>query len=101
VTFAEALDVLLGMKREGKIRHIGLSNVTTAQLEEALAKTPIACVQNLFSLNGSAPTAGSTSKEAPEAVLAVCEAQGIPFLPFFPLAVGSLTSARGSSRDRR
>ncbi len=96
ITFAEALDVLIAMQSQGKIRHIGLSNVTTAQLAEALAKTPIACVQNLFSLNGSAPTAGSTSKEAPEAVLSVCEENGIPFLPFFPLAVGSLTSASGS-----
>lgn len=94
VTFGEALDVLLDAQKAGKIRHLALSNVTLAQLEEALKKTPIACVQNLFNLRGG--TGQIPSAANPEAVLAACEQRGIAFLPFFPLAIGALTSVGGS-----
>lgn len=79
VSFATALDVLIAAQREGKLRHIALSNVTAAQLEEALAKTPIVAVQNMFSVGGNDPAA--------EAVLAACDAQNIPFIPFSPPSV--------------
>src|ERR1041384_6630252 len=46
VTFAEALDAMIAMQREGKIRHIALSNVNVEQLEYALTRTPIVAVQN-------------------------------------------------------
>ena len=62
VTFAEALDAMIGMQREGLIRHIALSNVTVAQLTMALGKTPIACVQNLFNLSGSGAHHGTVSE---------------------------------------
>jgi pyridoxine 4-dehydrogenase len=94
VTFGEALDAMIDLQREGKIRHIALSNVNVEQLEYALARTPIACVQNLFNVGGTSgpiPVA-----EAPEAVLAACEARGIAFLPFFPLAIGALTTGSGA-----
>jgi aryl-alcohol dehydrogenase-like predicted oxidoreductase len=94
VTFDEALDAMIAMQREGLIRHIALSNVNADQLAHALTKTPIVAVQNLFNLGGGGgpiPTAAQ-----PEAVLAACEAQGIAFLPFFPLAIGALSAGSGA-----
>jgi pyridoxine 4-dehydrogenase len=86
--------VLLDVQKTGKLRHLALSNVTVAQLEEALAKTPIVCVQNLFNLRGS--TGPVPAAANPEAVLAACERRGIAFMPFFPLAIGALTAGGGS-----
>ncbi len=95
ITFLEALEVMMSIQATGKIRHIALSNVTVEQLELALTRTPIACVQNLYNLSGSAgPIAGST--DASQAVLAACEKHRIPFLPFFPLAIGALSTAGGA-----
>jgi aryl-alcohol dehydrogenase-like predicted oxidoreductase len=96
VTFAEALDALIAMQREGKIRHLGLSNVDVAQIEQAVAKVPIVAVQNLFNLRGGGPLRGAVTEERPELVLEVCERLGIAFLPFFPLAIGALTAGGGS-----
>lgn len=96
-TFAEALGTLIAMRVEGKIRHIALSNVTVAQLEEALATTPIACVQNVFSMTGAAPAGTGHHPTDAEQVLAICEQRQIPFLPFFPLAVGALAGTGGST----
>ncbi len=94
VTFGESLDVLRDLQARGKIRHLALSNVDVPQLEYALAKTPIVAVQNLFNLSGSkGPIHAAAS---PEALLAACEARGIAFLPFFPLAIGALTSESGA-----
>ena len=95
VTFGEALDVLLDAQKAGKIRHLGLSNVSVAQLEEARKKTPIVCVQNLFNLTGGS-SAFMQEPDHPEAVLKICEQHGIAFLPFFPLATGTLTAGGGS-----
>jgi pyridoxine 4-dehydrogenase len=94
VTFGEALDAMIALAQEGKIRHLALSNVNALQLEHALTRTPIVAVQNLFNLGGGGgpmPVA-----DRPEAVLAACEARGIAFLPFFPLAIGALTAASGA-----
>ena len=94
IAFAEALDAMIDLQREGKIRHIALSNVSVEQLELALTRTPIVAVQNLFNVGGGGgpmPVA-----DRPEAVLAACEARGIAFLPFFPLAIGQLTAASGA-----
>lgn len=94
VSFGEALDVLLDVQKAGKLRHLALSNVTVEQLEEALKKTPIVCVQNMFNLRGSAGPMPHAAN--PEAVLAVCERHGIAFMPFFPLAIGALTTGGGA-----
>ena len=59
----------------GKIRHIGVSNVTVAQLEVARSITPIVSVQNMYNL------LNRTSED----VLAACERLGIAFLPWYPL----------------
>jgi aryl-alcohol dehydrogenase-like predicted oxidoreductase len=93
VPFAESLDAMIDLKKQGKIRHLALSNVNEKQLVQALEKTPIVAVQNMFNVGGGT---GQLAKmtyaevEAPEAVLAACEAKGIAYLPFFPLAVGQL-----------
>jgi aryl-alcohol dehydrogenase-like predicted oxidoreductase len=94
VPFAEALDAMIALAREGKIRHLALSNVNVEQLAYAVSRTPIVAVQNLFNLGGGGgpiPVA-----DRPEAVLAACETRGIAFLPFFPLAIGALTTASGA-----
>jgi pyridoxine 4-dehydrogenase len=95
ISFSEALDVLIDQQKRGKIRHLALSNVTVEQLDEALKKTPIVAVQNLYNLTGGGGPVPSAAN--PEAVLARCEEQGIAFLPFFPLAIGSLAGGASAS----
>ena len=90
VPFRESLDAMLALQAEGKLRHIGISNVTLAQLEDALARAPIASVENLYNV-AAGPRRLAHLPEAvvadEAAVLAVCEARGIPFLPFYSLAI--------------
>ena len=92
VPFAESLDAMIELKREGKIRHLGLSNVGPAEVEFALAKTPIVSVQNLYSVSGGGGVIARRTHaevEDPERVLELCERRGIAFMPFFPLGVGT------------
>ena len=92
VPFADALGAFIDMKAAGKIRHIALSNVSLAQLDEALRTTPIVGVQNIY--NVAHRTGGGIGPmhhaDNPEAVLARCEEKGLVFMPFFPLMMGSL-----------
>ena len=74
VPFTESVGALADLQRSGKIRHIGISNVTVAQLEVARSVTPIVSVQNLYNLRNR------TSED----VLAACERLGIAFLPWYP-----------------
>ncbi len=94
VPFAESLGALVEMKNRGLIRHVAVSNVTVAELETARAMTEIVAVQNLYSVAHSGDRRvqmhGPPVTEPPDAVLAACEAHGIAFLPFFPLAMGAL-----------
>ncbi len=93
VPFMEALDALVAMQAEGKIRHLALSNVNAAQVSAVLARTPIVAVQNMFNVSGGGGMLAKMSHaevEAPEAVLDLCAARGIAYLPFFPLAVGNV-----------
>lgn len=69
------LSVLLKLQREGKLRHIGLSNVTTKQVEEGRAMTEIVCVQNLYNL----------AHRQDDALIDSLAAAGIAYVPFFPL----------------
>jgi aryl-alcohol dehydrogenase-like predicted oxidoreductase len=97
VPFTESLDALIDLKEKGKIRHIGLSNVSVREVHAAMKRTPIVAVQNLFNVTGgSGPLAKMTHAEVedPEAVLELCTANDIAFLPFFPLGVGSIDKAR-------
>jgi pyridoxine 4-dehydrogenase len=82
VPLAESLAALGELQREGKIRFIGLSNVSVAQLEAAERVVDVASVQNRY----------NESDRGSEDVLRACEQRGIPFLPWFPLAAGSASS---------
>jgi aryl-alcohol dehydrogenase-like predicted oxidoreductase len=95
ISFAEALDVLIDEQRVGKIRHLALSNVTAEQLEHALQRTRIVAVQNMYNLSGQSGPGHIASD--PDAVLSVCERERIAFLPFFPLAMGSLVASASLS----
>jgi len=93
VPFMESLDAMIDLKKEGKIRHLALSNVNAKQLAQALEKTPIVAVQNMFNVGGGTGQLAKMTHaevESPEEVLAACEAKGIAYLPFFPLAIGAL-----------
>ena len=75
VPLAESLGALVQLKDEGKIRHIGVSNVSEDQLGQAQQVTPVVSVQNRY----NATDRGS------EAVLEVCELEQIAFLPWAPI----------------
>jgi aryl-alcohol dehydrogenase-like predicted oxidoreductase len=93
VPLMESIDALLALQAEGKIRHLALSCVDARQVEAVLARTPIVAVQNMFSVAGAGGMLARLSAsevEAPEAVLDLCSARGIAYLPFFPLAVGNV-----------
>src|SRR4029077_3402027 len=97
VPLMESLDALLAMQAEGKIRHLGLSNVGVREVEQALARTPIVSVQNMFNVSGGGGAfAKRTHSEGddPEGVLALCARKNITFLPFFPLAVGGVAAQK-------
>jgi aryl-alcohol dehydrogenase-like predicted oxidoreductase len=85
VPLAEQVGELKSLQDEGKIRHIGLSEVDVDQLEEAQKHATIASVQNLFNL---------TARDA-EPLLDHCTEKGIGFIPWFPLATGELLEEGG------
>jgi aryl-alcohol dehydrogenase-like predicted oxidoreductase len=97
VPFLEALDALIAMKAEGKIRHLALSNVNAREVEQALARTPIVAVQNMFNVSGGGGAmAKLTHSEVddPEGVLELCTRKKIAYLPYFPLAVGNVAQVK-------
>jgi aryl-alcohol dehydrogenase-like predicted oxidoreductase len=82
VPLEESVGALKELQDEGRIRHIGLSNVSVAELERAEAVAPIVSVQNLYHAND----------RSSEDVIEACEQRAIPFLPWFPLGAGRATS---------
>ena len=78
--FADSIGALADGQRAGKIRHVGLSNVSVAQLEEARRICPIVSVQNQYNVDD----------RSSEAVLKACERLGIAFLPWYPLGAGGV-----------
>ncbi len=80
VPFADSVGALAEAQRAGKIRHVGVSNVSVKQLEQARKICPIASVQNEYNL-------GDRSSEN---VLKACEKLGIAFLPWYPLGSGAV-----------
>jgi len=84
VPFAESVGALAELVEAGKVRSVGLSNVSVDQLREAQAIVTIVSVQNRYNLH----------ERANEDVLAACEADGVAFLPFFPL--GGFGFAKGT-----
>jgi pyridoxine 4-dehydrogenase len=80
VPFEESVGALAELREEGKIRHVGLSNVGRSHLAPAREITPVVSVQNRYS---------ATSRDS-ENVLQTCEEAGIAFIPWFPLDSGSV-----------
>jgi aryl-alcohol dehydrogenase-like predicted oxidoreductase len=86
---AEAqLQTLKDLQSQGKIRHIGLSEVSVQQIKHAQTIVPIATVQNRYSV----------VDRAAEDVLNYCDAGEIGFVPWFPLAAGKVSAAQELSR---
>ncbi|MDL4773503.1 aldo/keto reductase [Actinomadura xylanilytica] len=85
VPLDEQLGALRDLRDEGKIRHIGLSEVTVEEVAAAREHVEIVSVQNLYNL----------ASRKSEDVLAHCAEQGIAFIPWFPLATGKLAGPGG------
>ena len=87
----EQFDILREFQREGLVRHLGLSEVTVAQIERARRVVPIVSVQNRYNL---------TDREW-EAEVDHSEREGLAFLPWFPLAAGALDETGPLARVSR
>ncbi|WP_280243697.1 aldo/keto reductase [Nocardia abscessus] len=85
VPLADQLGELVALQQEGKIRHIGLSQVNVEQLREAREIATIVSVQNLYNL----------ANRADEDVLNYAEQENIAFIPWFPIATGELAAPGG------
>ena len=87
-SISEPLSVLVELKSEGLIRHIGLSNVSPAQLTEAQQMTEIVCVQNFYNI----------ANRTDDAFIDDLARQGIAYVPFFPL--GGFTPLQSSALNQ-
>jgi pyridoxine 4-dehydrogenase len=85
VPFEESVGTLAELREEGKIANVGLSNVTVDQLREAQGIVPIVSVQNRYNL----------VERNDEDELQACEADGLAFIPWFPLKTGELAKSGG------
>ncbi len=85
VPLADQLGELVALQQEGKIRHIGLSQVSVEQLRQAREIATIVSVQNLYNL----------ANRADEDVLNYAEQENIAFIPWFPIATGELAAPGG------
>jgi aryl-alcohol dehydrogenase-like predicted oxidoreductase len=75
VPYTESIGTLAELKKEGKIRHVGVSNVSEAQLREAQSITPIVSVQNRYNV----------SDRSSESMVDLCDQDGLVFLPWAPI----------------
>jgi aryl-alcohol dehydrogenase-like predicted oxidoreductase len=87
-SIAEAFETLAGLRREGLIRHLGVSNVTEEQVAEARAVAPVVCVQNLYNL----------AHRHDDDLVDRLAADGIAYVPFFPL--GGFTPLQSAALSR-
>ncbi|MFC6238697.1 aldo/keto reductase [Longivirga aurantiaca] len=85
VPLEDQLGVFAALVEEGKVRHVGLSEVTVEELQAAQEIVPIATVQNLYNV----------ANRQSEALLSHCEAHGIGFIPWFPVASGQIAAPDG------
>jgi pyridoxine 4-dehydrogenase len=85
VPYEDSVGALKELQDEGKIRHVGVSNVSVEELEQARAIVEVVTVQNRYNLED----------RDSEDVLEACEAASIGFIPWFPLAVGRLAEPGG------
>ncbi len=86
VPVAETLGALKELQKAGKIRHIGLSEVSVAEIEQARKTVAVVSVQNLYNLGN----------RQSEAVLDYCAQHGLGFIPWFPLAAGEMARPGGA-----
>ncbi|GLZ36591.1 oxidoreductase [Actinokineospora sp. NBRC 105648] len=84
-SIATQVQALAELREQGLLRHIGLSNVSVEQVEQARSITPIACVQNEYNV----------LRRRDDALVDTCAREGIAFMPFFPL--GSFTLQHDSA----
>jgi aryl-alcohol dehydrogenase-like predicted oxidoreductase len=89
VPYEESVGALKDLQDEGKIRHIGVSNVSPEQLATARGMVDVVSVQNCFNL-------GDRSSAD---VLQVCQDEGLAFIPWFPLNAGSLAEPGGAAAE--
>jgi pyridoxine 4-dehydrogenase len=89
VPVEDSLGALTELQAEGKIRHIGLSEVSVAEIEQARKVAGIVSVQNLFNL----------ANRSAEPVLEYAEREGLAFIPWFPIATGELARPGGPLDD--
>jgi pyridoxine 4-dehydrogenase len=85
VPYEESMGAMKELQDEGKVRHVGVSNVTLEQLEVARGVTDVVSVQNRYNLED----------RDSEDVLQACERDGLGFIPWFPLATGGLAKPGG------
>jgi pyridoxine 4-dehydrogenase len=85
VPYEDSVGALKELQDEGKIRHVGVSNVSVEELEQAREIVEVVTVQNRYNLED----------RDSEDVLEACEAASIGFIPWFPLAVGRLAEPGG------
>jgi len=86
VPLEESVGALAELRAEGKIRHVGLSNATIEQIESARKILPVVSLQNEYNL---------ANRAAQDDVIAYCEREGLAYLPWQPLAKGSLARRHG------
>ena len=97
VPLEESVGAIVELKDEGKIRHVGLSNVTEEQLRRAQQLTPIVSIQNRYNL----------TDRGSESLVDLCEQEQIAFIPWAPIqgldavAVVAETAARHDATDRQ
>ena len=85
VPVEESLGVLKNLQRQGKIRHVGLSEVKAEEIERAMQTVPIVSVQNEYNIGN----------RKSEETLKYCEANQLGFIPWFPVAAGDLAKPGG------
>ncbi len=89
IPIEDSIGAIAELRAAGKIRHVGVSNFSVAQIKRALATVPIVSVQNSYNL----------SERSSDPVIDFCAREKIGFIPYFPLAIGSL--ARPGSRLKK
>jgi aryl-alcohol dehydrogenase-like predicted oxidoreductase len=93
--FVDSLNAMFEMQKEGKILHVGLSNVSRDQLQTALRMGKIASVQNLYGYTQRTTLAGPLGGAGGEEILDLLEEQHIPLIPYF-----SLQTSLGKGQDK-
>lgn len=91
-SIADGFGVLAGLRDQGLIRELGISNVGPEHLTEALAIAPVVCVQNQY---------GLTARREDDELVRLCAGHGVAFVPFFAMASGSAAETRVAEVARR